>query len=442
MASLIDEQVKEFLCDVPVDQTRTLLHLLTCKSCRAYAEVVLREQVAAEEGTAPLQGLYDHAFKAMEQRTPGLIRRLQEQRCKAEHLLAELLSRPERARWWATRSERFHDIGLVDLLLELSHEMQLKEPLQAAILARLANALVTEMAPEKVTDREAYRVHAHALAGNGLRLSGRLKAAASALREGSSCLRNAANSHERGFLCRFLGILRWEQELIAEGLAFLDHAAVCFRESGTAHEVGTCRALQGLLLLEDRQTQAARPYLRLALRGLDPEMQIGLGVRTFLGAALCEAAAGEKRAASSLLQQAWQLFPGLKDDPAEMVRAHWLEGRVKARLNDGDALELLGSVRRELLRMGWLFEFTAATGDMAVVLGASRRLAEVDALCADTTVCLGAFKGARAVVKPLRDLAAVAAAGGDLGIWEAGTTSWIRDIFLFYGSRPQPVPFA
>jgi hypothetical protein len=214
------------------------------------------------------------------------------------------------------------------------------------------------------------------------------------------------------------------------------------RESGTAHEIATCRALQGLLLLEDRQTQIARPYLRLALRGLDPELQPGLTVRTFLGAALCEADARETRAASSLLQQAWQLFPGVTGDPAEMVRAHWLEGRVRARLNDGGALELLDSVRRELLRMGWLFEATVAAGDMAVVLGAAQRLGDVEALAMDTTACLGAFKGARMVVKPLRDLAEVAAAGGNLGIWEAGITAWIRDIFLFYGSRPQPVPFA
>ena len=162
----------------------------------------------------------------------------------------------------------------------------------------------------------------------------------------------------------------------------------------------------------------------------------------FLGAALCEAAAGETRAASSLLQQAWQLFPGLTNDPAELVRAHWLEGRVKARLRDGGALELLDSVRRELLRMGWLFEATAAAGDMAVVLGAAHRMTEVEALALETTAALGAFKGARVVVKPLLDLAEVAAAGGNLGIWEAGLTSWIRDIFLFYGSRPQPVPFA
>ena len=92
--------------------------------------------------------------------------------------------------------------------------------------------------------------------------------------------------------------------------------------------------------------------------------------------------------------------------------------------------------------MGWLFEATAAAGDMAVVLGASHRMAEVETLATDTTASLGTFKGARAVVKPLRDLAEVAAAGGNLGIWEAGIASWIRDIFLFYGVRPQPVPFA
>jgi hypothetical protein len=442
MANVIDDEVREFLSDVPVAQTRTLLHLLTCRKCRAYAEANLREQLAADEGNAPPQRDYSRTFATMELETPGLLRRLQAQRSEAEHLLADFLDRSERARWSATRSERFHHLALVDLLLESSHEMQLKEPLQASIRARLANALVSEMVPEKVTDGDVYRVRAYALAGNGLRLAGRLKAAAAALREASSRLRDAANSYERGILCRFLGVLKWEQEFLAEGVALLDHAAVCFRESGTTHETGTCRALQGLLLLEDRQTENARPYLRLALHGLDPEMQPGLAVRTFLGAALCEAAAGEKRAASSLLQQAWQLFPSVTNDPAEMVRAHWLEGRVKARLQDGGALELLDSVRRELLRMGWLFEATAAAGDMAIVLGATHRMADVEALAADTTACLGAFKGARAVVKPLRDLAEVAAAGGNLGVWEAGITAWIRDIFLFYGSRPQPVPFA
>ncbi len=50
--------------------------------------------------------------------------------------------------------------------------------------------------------------------------------------------------------------------------------------------------------------------------------------------------------------------------------------------------------------------------------------------------------GSLLALSPLRDLAEVAAAGGNLGIWESGITSWIRDIFLFYGSRPQPVPFA
>src|SRR5258706_7779762 len=204
MANLIDEQVREFLCDIPVDQTRTLLHLLTCKSCRAYAEAVLREQVAAEEGNAPPQPDYDRAFVAMELKTPGLVRRLQAQRSTAEHLLADLLSRSERARWWATRSKKFHDMGLVDLLLELSHETQLKEPLKAATLARLANALVTEMASEKVTDREVHRVHAYALAGNGLRPAGRGGARGTGVGGGSFIPRRGADVPACRLLCRCL----------------------------------------------------------------------------------------------------------------------------------------------------------------------------------------------------------------------------------------------
>jgi hypothetical protein len=128
MANVIDEEVREFLFDVPVDRTRTLLHLLTCESCRAYAESVLCEQLAADEGNTSRRWDYGRIFAAMEMKTPGLFRRLQAQSSAAEHLLADFLSRSERARWSATRSERFHHLGLVDLLLERSHEMQLKEP--------------------------------------------------------------------------------------------------------------------------------------------------------------------------------------------------------------------------------------------------------------------------------------------------------------------------
>jgi tetratricopeptide (TPR) repeat protein len=436
-----EEEVREFLAELPDTFLPTVLHLLTCEKCRHYAVVALRQQLAASAGDFGPSD-YGPAFAAMEAKTPGLVQRVTVFRQESEQLLAQLLDRSERSRWAATKMKRFHHLGLLDLLLEHSHANQLQAPREAASCARLALRLLHEMTGEEVPHRTVLEVHASSLAGNALRLAGRLKEADAALREAALMLRQASNSYERGFLCRYLGLLRWEQDLLPESLAFLDHAATCYQDSGSPHEVGTCRALQGLLLVDVRQVAEARPYLRRALRGLVLEASPGLGARTLLGAALCEAEAGDHKAAVSLLQAAWPLYTLADEEPRELILSHWLEARVQTALGEaGQALELLASVRQDMFRLKWWFEATAATADMALVLAASGRDSEIEALAQDTEARLEGFQGARAALLPIRDLAEVAGSGA-LGVWAEGVIAWIRDAFEYYQSRPQPVLFA
>jgi tetratricopeptide (TPR) repeat protein len=438
-----EEEVREFLAELPDTFLPTVLHLLTCERCRLYAVLALRRQLAAGAGDLGPSD-YGPVFAAMEAKTPGLFQRATGFRQDSEQLLAQFLDRSERGRWAATKMKRFHHPGLMDLLLEHSHAIQLQTPREAATLARLTLRLLQEMTGDDVPNRTVRQVHAYSLAGNAWRLAGRLKEADAALREAVLALRQASNTYERGFLCRYLGLLRWEQDLLPESLAFLDHAATCYQDSGSPHEVGTCRALQGLLLVDERQVAEARPYLRRALRGLVSEALPGLGARTLLGAALCEAEAGEREAAVSLLQAAWPLYTlAAGDDLRELILSHWLEARVQASLGEREqALELLESVRQDMFRLEWWFEATAATADMALVLAASGRVSEIEALARDTETLLKDFRGARAALLPLRDLAEVAASGGALGVWAAGVISWIRDVFQYYKSPPQPVLFA
>ncbi len=109
----------------------------------------------------------------------------------------------------------------------------------------------------------------------------------------------------------------------------------------------------------------ARHYLRRALRSLVPEVLPGLGARTVLGAALCEAEAGDRNAAVSLLQSAWPLYTLMAEEPRELILSHWLEARVQAALGEtGPALALLESVRQDMFQLKWWFEATSATADM------------------------------------------------------------------------------
>jgi tetratricopeptide (TPR) repeat protein len=436
-----EEEVREFLAELPDGFLPTVLHLLTCEKCRLHAVAALRQQLATGVGhNGPPD--YGPAFAAMEAKTPGLVQRVTVFRQESEQLLAQILNRSERARWAAARMKQFHHPGLLDLLLEHSHANQLQAPREAASCARLVLRLLHEMTGEDVPDRTVLQVHAYSLEGNALRLAGRLREANGALREAALLLRQASNSYERGFLCRYLGLLRWEQGLLPESLAFLDHAATCYQDSGSPHEVGTCRALQGLLLVDERQVAEARPYLRRALRGLVFESSPGLSARTLLGAALCEAEAGDRKAAKSLLQAAWPLYTLAAEEPRELILSHWLEARVQASLGEEQALELLASVRQEMFRLKWWFEATAATADMALALAASGRVSEIEALAQDTETRLEDFRGVRPALLPIRDLATVAASGGTLKVWAAGVISWIRDAFEYYQSRPQPFPFA
>ncbi|HYX26775.1 MAG TPA: hypothetical protein VFC23_21660 [Thermoanaerobaculia bacterium] len=440
-------EVLDVLQDVPEDRKRRLLHILACPECRDKVETILGTALFLKGRRALSEALYDPLFGAIEVKTPGLLVQLlaakSEAEGEAERLLAELLARSERARRYATRWERYQHLGLVDLLLARSHKIQLERPLEAAGLARLAGQLIGEMAAERVADREGYRVRALALAGNGLRLAGRLQEASAVLQKASLELRDVSKHEERGILCRYLGLLRWEQRRVAEGLALIGHARACFQESGEKREALTCRALQGLLLLEEeRQVEGAWSYLQfLCWDGFYPESLLGLRVRAFLGAALCVAVAGDKNAAKAFLKRACHLYPSLNDDSSAMVRAHWLEGRVRAELREDGAYGLLQSVREKFFEWEWLFEATLVSGDMLVSLGWAQRLTDAEALINETVSRLGGFKGALSVVSPLRELARSAAAG-EVRLWEAMMSSFLRELFVFYGRRPQPVSFA
>lgn len=438
MADVNNPDVSDLLNGLTDAQARTLLHLLDCEACTEECKAFLGERSDAED--ALLGPRFERAFGNLEARVPVLIRLLQERRETGERLLTDLMACPTtKDREELAQDERFHHLGLVDLLLERSHGGQLTDPEDAASLARLAADLVARLKPGAVVDREIYESRALALAGNACRLAGLYAKAARNLEEASFTLRNPDHTYERGFLCRYLGIQRWEEERFPEGLALLDHAAIAFRFEGTPHEIGTCRALQGLLLLEERHSALALPYLRAALRQLETEAHPGLAARCCLASALDDIQAGKEQRAERKLKWSLEVAPHIQD-PEEMLRTQWLEGRLRAHLHMPDWLDLLASVRLAFVECEYCHEATAIAGDIAVLLKAEGRHKEAAGILRELRSVYSEIE--HPGHERLQQLAKENAQGKSLAAWEAELMQLLGDMAFTVGVRPQPFRFA
>jgi hypothetical protein len=362
-------------------------------------------------------------------------------------LLLELVALAPTKRSYALRKSRFHHPGLLHLLLEKSHEVQVDDPTLAGGLARLAYQLIHELeeAGEVISRRDSYLARALSLQANAYRLERRPKAAAAAFRRASAHLKARPETYERGFLCRGLGLLRWEQGSPAEGIGLLEHAAACFVEMGNTHDVAVCHAVLGLLLLDGQQSTSARPYLRNAVKDLDASLQPGLAAKALLGAAICEAMAGQGPSATSLIQRSWGLSREVEQYPEDKIRLHWLEGQAQAALGDLEAaLPLLLAARSGYLaRQQWI-EASFATADVVVALAHRDRYDEIPPIVEDLRAGLASGLEdwqADLVIKPLREISDIVRTGDSLEVLEFGLRSLLAFVLQFHGATTKPFAF-
>ncbi|HSK76123.1 MAG TPA: hypothetical protein VLQ45_06665 [Thermoanaerobaculia bacterium] len=416
-----------------------LLHLLTCPICRSWViGRLLERDTGGEDDPDGTMATYEEVFVRLEERVPELFEQMQSRRAEDERLLAEILRTPRGSRLRKIRGARFRRPGLMDLLLERSHEDQLTDPRLAGDLADLAARLATLLTEEKEMPASALS-RAFCLGASSCRLRRDSKGAEEKIARAASFL---AGSTDRAFYSRTVALLRWEQGRADEAAALLHHAARLYLLDGLPEEESACLALLGLLQAEEPVPGNAFALLHEGWAGMDRDLRPLLALRVGLALAFLLAESGQEEKTRSLLREIWR-FHAEVADPEEMVRVYWLEARVLARLGDHEeARHLLGAVFRKFIEEKSLAESTLAGIDLALLLAESGHPEEIRPLAANLE---SAFAGVPALV-----LASTAFGDfadlidrGELRLREMAAATWsgLFRAFRAVGVWLKPIPF-
>jgi tetratricopeptide (TPR) repeat protein len=344
---------------------------------------------------------------------------------------------PPARRLGLVRQPRFLDLNLLERLLEESHAGQLADPARAAELARVA-ARLASLIEEGKEEATAALARAWCLGANARRLEGRPRSAEALLAKAAPYLYCRL---ERAFYCRTLALLRWEQGRGDEAMAMFQHAACLYVSDDLNREVGGCLALLGLVLQEEGDEGEALSLLSRGWAEMDREVRPLFAVRAGLALADCLAQVEQTERARHVLLEAWQLF-GEVTDPREMVRVHWLEGRVLCGLGEREeALHVLESVRRQLLAEPSPAEAALVSLDLALALAESGRAEEIEALAEALRATFPDTPAMSPAAEVVRALARPAVSEHRLGE-AARATAGLRRLFRKHGPPLKPLPFA
>ncbi len=347
---------------------------------------------------------------------------------------------PEEERQGHLGEERFHAPYLFDLLLEAGHEALPCDPRGAGEVLSLATGLVTLLDDRGDLDAEiggeGYS-RALCLTGTVRRLLGDVQKAEAAF-ERAGCLPVSALG--RGFFCRALAVLRWDQGRSEEAAALLHHAQRRYAEGQDLQEEASCLALLGMLHVDNGEPWRAAPLLREASQGLDVERQPWLAAQCCLGLAFCHASDGEPDRARSARRRAHSFYCKLQEE--EELLSRWLEGRGAALAGDAEeATELFDSVRRSLIGRRRLPEATFATIDLALLWSDTRKGAGVGELVEELKAVFFDQPGFKVAMGALETVAGdVAACRLDREVWSC-VSQPLRMAFRFQGVAFRPVPF-
>jgi tetratricopeptide (TPR) repeat protein len=408
-------------------------HLRACAECRSWTLGRLLGIFGDDSplpGDAALPHEYDAVFRRVRARLPQLVREVERRRREAVPLLAELQSLSAGERRRAIEHPRFRNPALVELLLTASAAGEPREPAEAMATARLAATLAGRLAhtPDGLAETFACALY---LEANAWRLLGDFPGAERALERAVPFLFHAA---DWGIHCRGLGLLRWEEGRLHEAALCLEHAATFFNQEEDLGEQGACRALLGLLLVEEEAYAAALPVLRQALPALAPERRPWLRARTGMALALTFAETGRARAAQKTRAGAWRDYRRLNRNEDDLLPLHWLGGQLAARLGERDAQPLLETVWRECLERNRLAEAALVMldlGDLGRGLREPGRAAEWD----ERIARLGEAATKREELRPVLD--ALREAAED----RPGARSALRRVLRARGPRLAPLPF-
>lgn len=343
---------------------RVVPHLLAhCPECqRSYREIrLLQEEFAHwDERVAVFEG----------RQAPELFAQL------ADHPFDEQLS-------LVADDPSFQTWALCQLLLKKSSESVFNDPACAVNLAELAinvslhlNAVYD---PHWVLDLRA-RAYAHL--GNARRVLGELRSAETAMWKAESCLTLSMTGNDlvRAEIFDLAASLRRAQRRFPEALTLWDQAFALYEPSGETARLGDLLIKKAKAMEEAGNPERAIEELHRAASLLDPEKDAKLFFYARHNLLACLILVERYEEAAQILPAIQQMARGL-DNPLNLVRLQWAEGRIEFGLGRLDRAEgHFQQVRQEFLCRAMGFDAALVSLDLALLLAQGGRYQELKQL--------------------------------------------------------------
>lgn len=316
---------------------RVTAHLLSgCPRCQPHLAALagaLKESEDAEHGDAVGldEDLYDEPIgRAIASVLKRDVPRWEQERKQLNRFVARgtswALGRPRRreegwpvveALLQLSAAERFRDRGL---MLHLSFgAMLVARQLDPAVYGK---ALVAD-----------FKARATAEYANACRINDRFSDAESYLVEAEALAEEGTgDALLAGRLADIEASLRMSQRRLGDALERFDLAEMIYRDIGENHLAGRMLISKGVATAYDGRPQEAAQFLREGMQQIDAKRDQQLGVTARHNLLLALVDSGQYREAGRMLLKAG-LREAFADDPVNLLRLRWTEGRILAGRN-------------------------------------------------------------------------------------------------------------
>jgi tetratricopeptide (TPR) repeat protein len=372
---LRDREIQDLVADrlQPAARRRIARHLMAgCDACAARLQEAARGAFLPELGESNgADDAYDDCLDRVEAALPRLTAAWEDESKRRDAAVARVQAkgfgsltssdrRPFRGRW-----------AEVEMLLELSFAARYRD---RKVMLKLAES--AQRAAERLTPSARYpaallidlQARAAAEVANAERVNERFLRAGEALEKARALAdQGTGDLALQARLDEVEGTLRKDERSIAEADALLDRAQRAYKKLGEDHQAGLVLVTKGVSRFIGDDPREAVEIFRRAVLLLDPvrDPQLAAVAQHNFISALNDA--GELGEASRLLLEG-NLRQIFKDDPLNLLRLRWLEGKLLARRGRyANAERVLTEVRDGFRAQGLEYVAAVAGVDLAKV---------------------------------------------------------------------------
>lgn len=415
MSHLTDVEVELFVTGrlEPAVYRRAAQHLVDgCIECQArfLESAGLKALLGEGEEVEPElfeEAAYDEAIDRAIAAALSKIPRWEEEKERRDRLVADARACPDGILGLPLEDEGSRGWAFAEALLVASREERFRDRQRMRVLAFAASVAARNLDPHLYGRAAISDLCARALAelANAYRLHDEFESAEEALTQAEGFLPDGTG--DPLILARLLEVevsLRSDQKRLEEALELLGVLHQLYVQLGETHLAGQTLISQGINTAIDDRPQEAVPLFREGLDLIDPEHDPQLAAIGRYGLLNALELCGEYREAGRLLLESG-LREAFADDPLNLARLRWLEGKIHAGLGKlWRAEQVLTEVRDGFQERGQGYDSALVGLDLAAVWLRQGKHAAVHELAEEVLKTFAALGIRREGIKAVRYL--------------------------------------